>query len=83
MNASGATCLPGLDECGFSGGFREEIEKPSSRGTVVGGGIGDTKTILARGSVFQAALISSISGSEAELRETFRVFVKVLRLPLD
>ena len=68
----GTTCLPGLDDCiCLSGGFREEIETPFSRGTVVGGGIGDPTTILARGSAFQAALISSINDSEAELREAF------------
>ena len=68
----GTTCLPGLDDCiCLSGGFREEIETPFSRGTVVGGGVGDPTTILARGCAFQAALISSISDSESELREAF------------
>ena len=68
----GTTCLPGLDECiCLSGGFREEIETPFSRGTVVGGGIGDPTTILARGCAFQAALISSVADNEAELREAF------------
>ena len=36
----GTACLPGLDDCiclTSSGGFREEIETPFSRGTVVGG----------------------------------------------
>ena len=37
----------------------------------MGGGIGDPTTILARGSAFQAVLISSINDSEAELREAF------------
>ena len=38
----GTTCLLGLDDCiCLSGGFREE------RGMVVGGGIGDSTTILA------------------------------------
>ena len=68
----GTTCLPGLDEClCLSGGFREDIETPFSRGTVVGGGIGDPTTILARGCALQAALISSINDNEAELREAF------------
>ena len=68
----GTTCLPGLDECiCLNGGFREDIETPFSRGTVVGGGIGDPTTILARGSAFQAALISSINDNETELREAF------------
>ena len=35
----------------------------------MGGGIGDQTTILARGSAFQATLISSIAHSETELRE--------------
>ena len=68
----GTTCLPGLDECvSLSGGFKEDIETPFSRGTVVGGGVGDPTTILARGCAFQAALISSIDDSEAELRDAF------------
>ena len=68
----GTTCLPGLDDCiCLSGGFSEDIETPFSRGTVVGGGVGDPTTILARGCAFQAALISSINDSEAELREAF------------
>ena len=67
----GTTCLPGLDEriC-LGAGFNEEIETPFSRGTVVGGGVGDPTTILARGCAAQAALISSIS-EDAELREAF------------
>ena len=35
------------------------------------GGFGDPTTILARGCAFRAALISSISDSEAQLREAF------------
>jgi heat shock protein 1/8 len=67
----GTTCLPGLDEriC-IGAGFNEEIETPFSRSTVVGGGVGDPTTILARGCAAQAALISSIS-EDAELREAF------------
>ncbi|EDQ99423.1 uncharacterized protein LACBIDRAFT_192317 [Laccaria bicolor S238N-H82] len=67
----GTTCLPGLDEriC-LGAGFNEEIETPFSRGTVVGGGVGDPTTILARGCAAQAALISSIS-EDAELSEAF------------
>ena len=51
----------------LSGGFREDIETPFSSGTVGEGGIGDLTTILARGSTFQAALISYNSDSEAQL----------------
>jgi len=68
----GTTCLPGLDErVSLGGGFNEDTETPFSRGTVVGGGVGDPTTILARGCAFQAALISSINDSEAELQEAF------------
>jgi heat shock protein 1/8 len=63
----GTMCLPGLDDdciC-LSGGFRGKIETPFSRGTVVGGGIGDPITILARGLALQAGLtISSINDSD-------------------
>lgn len=61
----GSACLPGLDEhILLAGGFREDIETPFSRGTVVGGGIGDPTTILARGCALQAHLISSITDEE-------------------
>jgi hypothetical protein len=54
----GTMCVYGLDDyiC-LSGGFRGK-SKPFSRGTFVGGGIGDPITILARGLALQAALIS-------------------------
>ena len=39
----------------------QEIEAPFSRGTVVGAGIGDPTTILARGSTFHAWLLSYIA----------------------
>jgi molecular chaperone DnaK (HSP70) len=68
----GTTCLPGLDEHLFqSGGFNDNISTPFTQGTVVGGGVGDPTTILARGCAIQAALISSIAEDEAELREGF------------
>ncbi|EKM77500.1 hypothetical protein AGABI1DRAFT_43082 [Agaricus bisporus var. burnettii JB137-S8] len=67
----GSTSLPGLDEyiC-LSCGFREEVETPFTRGTVVGGGIGDPTTILARGCAVQAHLISSII-EEEDLKSAF------------
>ncbi|KAJ7595435.1 Hsp70 protein-domain-containing protein [Mycena floridula] len=67
----GTACLPGLDEhlC-ISGKFNENITTPFSVGTVVGGGIGDPTTILARGCAVQAALIESIAG-DAELQKAF------------
>lgn len=68
----GTACLPGLDEhlC-LSGGFNETVSTPFSVGTVVGGGIGDPTTILARGCAVQAALIASIPDEEEELRKAF------------
>ena len=70
----GTTCLLGLDKgiC-LSGRFKEDIETPFSRGTDVGGSIGDLTTIFIRESAFQleAALNSSISDSEVLLRKAF------------
>ncbi|KXN86254.1 hypothetical protein AN958_10307 [Leucoagaricus sp. SymC.cos] len=66
----GSTSLPGLDEhIIVSGGFREDVETPFTRGTVVGGGIGDPTIILARGCALQAHLISEIT--DDELRSAF------------
>ena len=73
----GTTIFKTLSLICFSVRFREEIETPFSRGTVVGGGIGDPTTILARGFAFQAVLISSINDSEAELREAFSCETKM------
>ena len=69
----GTTCLPGLDDsiC-LRGGFREDIETPFSRGTVIGGEalvIQQRFWLMVHGSALQAALVSSINDSEAELRE--------------
>lgn len=69
----GTACLPGLDEriC-LAGGFREDVETPFSRGTVVGGGVGDPTTVLARGCAIQAELLASLSDdSNAEIRQAF------------
>ncbi|PPR04153.1 hypothetical protein CVT24_010713 [Panaeolus cyanescens] len=72
----GSTALPGLDqrllvECGF----REDIATPFARGVVVGGGVGDPTTVLARGCAVQAgclwALVGSASKEDAELLESF------------
>ncbi|KAF4566211.1 Hsp70 protein that interacts with Zuo1p [Pleurotus pulmonarius] len=61
----GTSCLPGLDEhlC-VAGGFSEDIDTPFSLGTVVGGGVGDPTTILARGCAIQAAVVASIPEDE-------------------
>ncbi|KAF5391066.1 hypothetical protein D9757_003097 [Collybiopsis confluens] len=68
----GTTCLPGLDEhiC-LTGGFNEDINTPFSMGTVIGGGVGDPTTVLARGSALQAALIASLTGEDEDLRNAF------------
>ncbi|KDR73184.1 hypothetical protein GALMADRAFT_72563 [Galerina marginata CBS 339.88] len=70
----GTGCLPGLDNrlC-IEVGLREDIDTPFARGTVVGGGVGDPTTILARGCAYQAALIDSLGNSreDKELRATF------------
>ncbi|KAE9392211.1 actin-like ATPase domain-containing protein [Gymnopus androsaceus JB14] len=68
----GTTCLPGLDEhlC-LTAGFNEDINTPFSMGTVIGGGIGDPTTVLARGCALQAALIASLTEQDAELKKAF------------
>lgn len=63
----GSTCLPGLDEQVCLSGFREDVETPFARGTVVGGGVGDPTTVLARGCAVQAALIASIPDDETNV----------------
>ena len=64
----GTGCLPGLDErLALGVGLREDVETPFARGTVVGGGIGDPTTILARGCAVQAALLHSIGDTPEEL----------------
>jgi len=65
----GSASLPSLDEHIISGGFRDDIETPFTRGIITGGGVGDPTTILARGCASQAHLISEIS--DPELLATF------------
>ncbi|KAG6901663.1 hypothetical protein C0995_009444 [Termitomyces sp. Mi166 len=70
----GSASLPGLDETLKSTvGFHEEIETPFARGTVVGGGVGDPTTVLARGCAVQGALLVSIPNDEQhqELRAAY------------
>lgn len=70
----GTSCLPGLDErLQLIVGFREDVETPFARGTVVGGGVGDPTTILARGCAMQAILLNSLGGSheDNELKAAF------------
>ncbi|KAE9387226.1 hypothetical protein BT96DRAFT_1005337 [Gymnopus androsaceus JB14] len=67
----GTTCLPGLDELCLTAGFNEDINTPFSMGTVIGGGIGDPTTVLARGCALQAALIASLTEEDVELKKAF------------
>ncbi|KAF9028670.1 actin-like ATPase domain-containing protein [Hymenopellis radicata] len=63
----GTSCLPGLDEH-LVAGFSETVSTPFSMGTVVGGGIGDPTTLLARGCAIQAAMIAQIPHDEDFLK---------------
>ncbi|KAG6888494.1 hypothetical protein C0992_008397 [Termitomyces sp. T32_za158] len=57
----GSASLPGLDDM-LQGavGFRADVESPFARGTVVGGGVGDPTTVLARGCAVQGALLAGV-----------------------
>lgn len=55
----GSASLPGLDETLLQG-FPESIATPFTAGTVVGGGIGDPTTIIARGCALQAQLLAML-----------------------
>ncbi|KIJ64049.1 hypothetical protein HYDPIDRAFT_91174 [Hydnomerulius pinastri MD-312] len=66
----GSASLPGLDES-LSQGFTESVITPFKAGTVVGGGIGDPTTILARGCALQAHLLVSLAQESAELQGAF------------
>ncbi|KAH6904660.1 dnaK-type molecular chaperone bipA [Coprinopsis sp. MPI-PUGE-AT-0042] len=70
----GTASLPGLDEhVVLAGGFKEDVTTPFARGTVIGGGIGDPTSILARGCAIQAALLHSLADTEEnkEIIESF------------
>ncbi|GLB39791.1 putative hsp70 protein [Lyophyllum shimeji] len=61
----GSASLPGLDEALITdAGFAEDVATPFARGTVVGGGVGDPTTVLARGCAVQGALLASIPDDE-------------------
>ncbi|KAL0959106.1 hypothetical protein HGRIS_014403 [Hohenbuehelia grisea] len=71
----GTPCLPGLnDHLLLAAGFREDVDTPFSLGTVVGGGVGDPTTILARGAASQAALVATMPEDEdkAELKTAYQ-----------
>ncbi|KAK7036675.1 Hsp70 protein that interacts with Zuo1p [Paramarasmius palmivorus] len=64
--------LPGLDAHLLSAcNLREDVVSPFAANTVVGGGIGDPSTLLARGCAVQAGVISALSasGPEGDLRK--------------
>lgn len=68
----GSASLPGLDETFFAKGFPESTITPFTAGTVVGGGVGDPTTLLARGCALQAKLLAGITDSDAELIKAFQ-----------
>lgn len=66
----GSACLPGLDET-LSQGLAESVITPFKAGTVVGGGVGDPTTILARGCALQVQLLYTLSRQSADLHNVF------------
>lgn len=69
----GSASLPGLDES-LAQGFPETLVTPFTAGTVVGGGVGDPTTILARGAVLQAKLLATLKEGTEEEREVKESF---------
>ena len=69
--AGSSTALPGLDNTFFAKGFPESVVTPFNAGTAVGGP-GDPTTIIARGCVLQAKVLTSISAENHMLRDAFQ-----------
>jgi heat shock 70kDa protein 1/2/6/8 len=69
----GSASLPGLDET-LAQGFAESVVSPFTAGTVVGGGVGDPTTILARGAALQAKLLATLGESTDEERDVKAAF---------
>ncbi|GJE89412.1 actin-like ATPase domain-containing protein [Phanerochaete sordida] len=69
----GSASLPGLDEA-LAAGLSEDVVTPFTAGTVVGGGVGDPTTLLARGAVLQAKLLATLGEGSAEEREVKAAF---------
>ncbi|THH30250.1 hypothetical protein EUX98_g3926 [Antrodiella citrinella] len=69
----GSASLPGLDETLLLG-FSESVVTPFTVGTVVGGGVGDPTTIVARGCAIQALLLAALPESSEEEREVKSAF---------
>ncbi|TFK48017.1 actin-like ATPase domain-containing protein [Heliocybe sulcata] len=61
----GSACFPGLDET-LRDGLVESVVTPFTSGTVIGGGIGEPTTVLARGCALQAKLLASIGHSDED-----------------
>lgn len=68
----GAAALPGLDETFFAKGFPESTITPFTAGTVIGGGVGDPTTLLARGAAQQARLLAEVAAEDAQLHDAFQ-----------
>ncbi|KAI5116561.1 hypothetical protein M0805_001546 [Coniferiporia weirii] len=68
----GAASLPGLDETFFAKGFPESMITPFTAGTVIGGGVGDPTTLLARGAALQARLLAGILEEDVHLQDAFK-----------
>ena len=74
----GSASLPGLDEA-LSAGLAEGVVSPFTAGTVVGGGVGDPTTILARGCALQAKLLAGLADGSDEEREVKAAFARGTR----
>ena len=68
----GSAALPGLDDTFFSHGFPEEVVTPFTAGTVIGGGVGDPTTLLARGAAQQAWLLAEAGAEDQRLHDAFQ-----------
>ena len=64
----GSASLPGLDEA-LTLCLAETVVTPFTQGTVVGGGVGDPTTILARGCALQAKILAQLAEGTDEERE--------------
>ncbi|GJE89396.1 hypothetical protein PsYK624_054960 [Phanerochaete sordida] len=64
---------PGLDEA-LAAGLSEDVVTPFTAGTVVGGGVGDPTTLLARGAVLWAKLLAALGEGTPEEREVKAAF---------
>ncbi|KAL6305706.1 actin-like ATPase domain-containing protein [Sparassis latifolia] len=71
----GSTSLPGLDDA-LAQSFTETVVTPFTTGTVVGGGVGDPTTILARGCALQAKVLALLAEGTEEEREVKKAFTR-------